>query len=117
MCVCVYVCMCVCVYVCMCVCVYVCACVRACVRVCVYVCMCVYSRPQVCGCSDPVQHVVTHVCVYVCTHAHRFAGTEYDAPRDADGKISGGWHWNMPYSIRRDLPNWYSKELNRYADQ
>jgi len=40
------------------------------------------------NCSDPVQHVVTHVCVYVCacvracvcvyvcvcTHAQRFAG-------------------------------------------
>jgi len=47
----------------------------------------------------------------------RFAGTEFDAPRDKDGKFYGGWHWNMPYSIKRDLPDWYSKELQRYVDR
>eukprot|EP00798_Chlamydomonas_sp_ICE-L_P024177 gene24177-9766_t len=31
-----------------------------------------------------------------------FAGTEYDAPRDADGNFRSGWHWNMPYAISRD---------------
>ena len=35
-----------------------------------------------------------------------FAGTELDAPRDADGNFKHGWHWNMPYSVRRDLPDW-----------
>ena len=31
-----------------------------------------------------------------------FAGTKLDAPRDADGNFKNGWHWNMPYSIKRD---------------
>ena len=35
-----------------------------------------------------------------------FAGTDMDAPRDADGNFKHGWHWNMPYSVRRDLPDW-----------
>ena len=26
-----------------------------------------------------------------------------------------GWHWNMPYSIKRDLPDWYKKEVDRYV--
>ena len=26
-----------------------------------------------------------------------------------------GWHWNMPYSINRDLPEWYKKEVERYS--
>lgn len=44
-----------------------------------------------------------------------FAGTEWDAPRDKDGKFRGGWHWNFPYSVRKDLPEWYRKEVERYA--
>lgn len=44
-----------------------------------------------------------------------FAGTELDAPRGPDGKYANGWHWGvMPYSIRRDLPEWYMKEVERY---
>ncbi|GLI67098.1 hypothetical protein VaNZ11_011303 [Volvox africanus] len=44
-----------------------------------------------------------------------FAGTEYDAPRTPDGRFAYGWHWNMPYSIRKTLPDWYKKELERYS--
>lgn len=44
-----------------------------------------------------------------------FAGTERDAPRDKDGKFKGGWHWNQPYSIQQDLPDWYIKEVERYS--
>jgi len=45
----------------------------------------------------------------------RYAGTDKDAPREADGSLYGGWHWNMPYTIKRDLPDWYSKELSRFT--
>lgn len=44
-----------------------------------------------------------------------FAGTDMDVPRDADGKLAGGWHWNMPYAMKRELPDWYKKEVARYA--
>jgi cell division protease FtsH len=45
-----------------------------------------------------------------------FAGTEMDGPRGADGKYADGWHWGMmPYSVRRDLPEWYQKEVERYS--
>jgi cell division protease FtsH len=45
----------------------------------------------------------------------KFEGTELDAPRKADGRYVDGWHWGVtPYSVRRDLPEWYSKELERY---
>ena len=47
---------------------------------------------------------------------NRYAGTPEDAPRDEQGNLYGGWHWNMPYTIRRDLPDWYRKELHRYLD-
>lgn len=44
-----------------------------------------------------------------------FAGTELDGPRGPDGKYVKGWHWGaMPYSVRRDQPEWYMKELERY---
>lgn len=43
------------------------------------------------------------------------AGTDADAPRDTDGKFAGGWHWNQPYSVQRDLPDWFRKELDRYS--
>ena len=35
-----------------------------------------------------------------------YAGTDQDAPRDADGNFKHGWHWNMPYTVKRDLPDW-----------
>jgi cell division protease FtsH len=44
-----------------------------------------------------------------------FAGTEQDAPRGPDGKFRAGWHWGMPYTIKRDLPDWFMKEVERYA--
>ncbi|GIL84930.1 hypothetical protein Vretimale_9765 [Volvox reticuliferus] len=44
-----------------------------------------------------------------------FAGTEHDVPRTPDGRFAYGWHWNMPYSIRKTLPDWYKKELERYS--
>lgn len=44
-----------------------------------------------------------------------FAGTELDVPRGPDGQLAGGWHWNMPYTIRKDLPDWYNKEVARYT--
>ncbi|KXZ53715.1 hypothetical protein GPECTOR_6g632 [Gonium pectorale] len=44
-----------------------------------------------------------------------FAGTENDAPRGPDGKFMYGWHWNMPYSVKRELPDWYKKEVERYS--
>lgn len=44
-----------------------------------------------------------------------FAGTDKDAPRNADGSFVSGWHWNMPYGIRTELPEWYKKEVQRYS--
>lgn len=45
-----------------------------------------------------------------------FAGTDLDAPRGPDGKYADGWHWGvMPYSVRRDVPEWYLKEVERYS--
>jgi len=45
-----------------------------------------------------------------------FAGTEMDAPRTPDGRLAGGWHWNMPYAVKKDLPDWFNKELARYTE-
>lgn len=44
-----------------------------------------------------------------------FAKTRFDAPRNKDGTFRHGWHWNMPYSVKRDLPDWYQKEVERYS--
>lgn len=44
-----------------------------------------------------------------------YAGTEYDAPRDADGKFAYGWHWNSPYRVKRDVPDLFRKEVERYV--
>eukprot|EP00877_Chromochloris_zofingiensis_P008651 jgi/Chrzof1/4039/Cz13g18040.t1 len=44
-----------------------------------------------------------------------FAGTDQDAPRNPDGKFKYEWHWNSPYTIKRDLPDWYMKEVERYS--
>jgi hypothetical protein len=35
-----------------------------------------------------------------------FAGTPMDAPRDENGNFLFGWHWNMPYTVKRNLPDW-----------
>ena len=43
-----------------------------------------------------------------------FAGTPLDAPRDESGNLEYGWHWNMPYSVKRNLPAWYKKEVDKY---
>jgi len=43
-----------------------------------------------------------------------YAGTDKDAPRDKDGNIAYGWHWNMPYTLKRNLPEWYNQEVERY---
>jgi cell division protease FtsH len=43
-----------------------------------------------------------------------FAGTERDAPRTADGRFANGWHWNSPYRIKRDIPDLFRKEIDRY---
>jgi len=45
-----------------------------------------------------------------------FAGTENDVPRDPGGRLAGGWHWNMPYSIKTKQPEWFKKEMDRYAN-
>jgi len=45
----------------------------------------------------------------------RGAGTAEDPPRDADGKYALGWHWNSPYTVKRDWPEWYRKEMQRYS--
>jgi hypothetical protein len=45
----------------------------------------------------------------------RGAGSGEDAPRDADGKYASGWHWNSPYTVKRDWPEWYRKEFQRYS--
>ena len=42
-----------------------------------------------------------------------FAGTPRDAPRNPDGSFKNGWHWNMPYAVKRELPEWYKKEAGR----
>lgn len=44
------------------------------------------------------------------------AGTEADAPRNADGSFRDGWHWNSPYRIKRDVPDLFRKEVERYTD-
>ncbi|KAG2437047.1 hypothetical protein HYH02_011309 [Chlamydomonas schloesseri] len=44
-----------------------------------------------------------------------FAGTPYDAPRNPDGTFKHGWHWNMPFSVQTELPDWYKKEVERYS--
>lgn len=44
-----------------------------------------------------------------------FAGTEDDAPRNADGSFRYGWHWNSPYKIKRDVPDLFRKEVERYT--
>ncbi|KAG1666581.1 hypothetical protein FOA52_000548 [Chlamydomonas sp. UWO 241] len=28
---------------------------------------------------------------------------------------SNEWHWNTPYTFKRDLPDWYKKEVQRYV--
>ena len=38
-----------------------------------------------------------------------------DAPRDENGDFANGWHWNMPYTVKRNLPDWYKKEVERYT--
>eukprot|EP00878_Enallax_costatus_P001473 GHUV01001624.1.p1 GENE.GHUV01001624.1~~GHUV01001624.1.p1 ORF type:complete len:977 (+),score=283.07 GHUV01001624.1:432-2933(+) len=44
-----------------------------------------------------------------------YAGTEYDAPRDKDGKFAYDWHWNSPFRIKRDVPDLFRKEVQRYV--
>eukprot|EP00879_Flechtneria_rotunda_P028172 GHRR01030255.1.p1 GENE.GHRR01030255.1~~GHRR01030255.1.p1 ORF type:complete len:520 (+),score=209.83 GHRR01030255.1:1412-2971(+) len=44
-----------------------------------------------------------------------YAGTEYDAPRNADGSFAYGWHWNSPFRIKRDVPDLFRKEVERYV--
>jgi cell division protease FtsH len=44
-----------------------------------------------------------------------FAGTDEDAPRNADGSFRNGWHWNSPYKIKRDVPDLFRKEVERYT--
>ncbi len=44
-----------------------------------------------------------------------FAGTDQYAPRDKDGKFKYGFHWNSPYTVKKDLPGWYMKEVERYS--
>lgn len=46
-----------------------------------------------------------------------FAGTQMDAPRNPDGTFKHGWHWNMPYAYKRDTPDWYRKEMDRYEGE
>jgi cell division protease FtsH len=43
------------------------------------------------------------------------AGTEGDAPRNADGSFRYGWHWNSPYKVKRDIPDLFRKEVDRYT--
>ncbi len=62
-------------------------------------------------CSDRLLGVVPGAAAA----ALRFAGTPLDASRDAGGRLAGGWHWNMPYSVKRELPDWYKKEVSRYT--
>lgn len=44
-----------------------------------------------------------------------FAGTEDDTPRNADGSFRYGWHWNTPYKVKRDVPDLFRKEVERYT--
>lgn len=44
-----------------------------------------------------------------------YAGTDRDAPRNADGSFRDGWHWNSPYKIKRDVPDLFRKEVERYS--
>lgn len=46
-----------------------------------------------------------------------FAGTEDDPPRDASGKFEYGWHWNSPYKVKRDIPDLFRKEVERYTGE
>lgn len=32
-----------------------------------------------------------------------YAGTPLDAPRNPDGSFKYGWHWGMPYTLKRNL--------------
>lgn len=45
-----------------------------------------------------------------------YAGTDSDAPRNADGSFRDGWHWNSPYKIKRDVPDLFRKEVERYSN-
>jgi cell division protease FtsH len=45
----------------------------------------------------------------------KYAGTDQDPPRGPDGKYDLGWHWNSPYAIKRDWPEWYRKEFQRFS--
>lgn len=44
-----------------------------------------------------------------------YAGSDLDAPRNADGKFEYGWHWNSPFRIKRDVPDLFRKEVQRYV--
>lgn len=44
-----------------------------------------------------------------------FAGTDKDAPRNADGSFAYNWHWNSPYRVKRDVPDLFRKEVERYV--
>jgi cell division protease FtsH len=44
-----------------------------------------------------------------------YAGTEFDAPRKPDGSFEYGWHWNSPYRVKRDVPDLFRKEVERYV--
>jgi cell division protease FtsH len=44
-----------------------------------------------------------------------FAGTDGDAPRNPDGTFRNGWHWNSPYKVKRDVPDLFRKEVDRYS--
>lgn len=44
-----------------------------------------------------------------------FAGTDNDAPRNPDGTFRNGWHWNSPYKVKRDVPDLFRKEVDRYT--
>lgn len=44
------------------------------------------------------------------------AGTDDDAPRNSDGTFRYGWHWNSPYKVKRDVPDLFRKEVERYTE-
>jgi hypothetical protein len=56
----------------------------------------------------------SHICLDAAPP--RYAGTEADGMRTPDGRMNDKWHWNMPYSVKRDLPEWFTKELERYSN-